>query len=88
MNYEDLDQSLAGWRSCWEHHQLPKRYQDIVPELPAALPPALSQVMSPSSQMDAAASQITVPSPSQETPAHPSPVRKILTSACNIFGLF
>jgi hypothetical protein len=88
MHYEDLDQSLAGRRGHWEHCQLPKRYRDIVPEPPASLPLAPSQVMSPFGQMETAVSQVTVPSPSPEIPMHPSAFRKTLKSTCNIFGLF
>ena len=38
--YEDLDRSLAERRGRREHRQLPKRYRDVLPEPPAALPPA------------------------------------------------
>jgi hypothetical protein len=88
MNYEDLDQSLAGQRGRREHRQLPKRYRDIVPEPPASLPPAPSQVMPPFGRMETVVSQVTVASPSPEIPAHSSPFRKILKSTRNIFGLF
>ena len=88
MSYEDLDQSLAGRRGHREHCRLPKRYRDIVPELPASLPPAPSQVMSSFGQMETAVPQVTVLSPPLEIPMHPSPFRKILKSMCNIFGLF
>ena len=40
MNDEDLDQPLAERRGRRENRQLPKRYQDMLPEPPAALPPA------------------------------------------------
>ena len=39
-DYEDLDCSLAQRRGRREHRQLPKRYRDVLPEPPAALPPA------------------------------------------------
>ena len=39
-DYEDLDCSLAQRRGRREHRQLPKRYWDVLPEPPAALPPA------------------------------------------------
>jgi len=37
----DLDQTLAQRRGRRSHRQLPKRYRDILPEPPAALPPRL-----------------------------------------------
>ena len=87
MDYEDLDRSLAQRRGCREHPQLPKRYRDVLPEPPAALPPA---------SVLTGAQIVTVTSPPiTAAPALPralspvlSPVRKILKSACNIFGLF
>ena len=86
-NYEDLDHSLAQQRGRHEHRQLPKHYRDVLPEPPAALPPAfvltgaqIGTVMSP---------------PITAAPAWPhslnpvlSTVRKTLKSARNVFGLF
>ena len=57
QDYEDLNQPLAEQRSCWEHCQLPKHYHDIVPEPPAALPPASTQVPSESTQVEPDVSQ-------------------------------
>jgi hypothetical protein len=87
MDYEDLDRSLAQRRGRREHRQLPKRYRDVLPEPPAALPPA---------SVLTGAQIVTVTSPPiTAAPALPralspvlSPVRKILKSARNIFGLF
>ena len=86
-NYEDLDRSLAQWRGHHEHRQLPKCYRDVLPEPPAALPPAfvltgaqIRTVMSP---------------PITAAPARPhslnpvlSTVRKTLKFVRNVFGLF
>ena len=79
-DYEDLDHSLAQRRGRREHRQLPKRFRDVLPEAPAALPPASGTVTSP---------------PITAEPALPpksssvlSPIRKILKSARNVFGLF
>jgi hypothetical protein len=82
MGYEDQDQSLAERRSRREHHQLPKRYRDIVPEPPAALPPS-SQVVAERAQVERDASR-----PSQQPPTHLSRVRKVFQSGRNRFGLF
>jgi hypothetical protein len=68
----DLDHSLAERRGRREHHQLPKRYRDVLPEPPAALPPAST----------------AAPTLPQALSAVLSPVRKILKSAHNVFGLF
>jgi hypothetical protein len=79
-DYEDLDRSLAQRRGRREHRQLPKRYQDVLPEPPASLPPASVTVTSP---------------PITAAPALPqalspvlSPNRDILKSVRNVFGLF
>ena len=86
-DYEDLDRSLAQRRGRREHRQLPKRYRDVLPEPPAALPPA-------SVLTDAQIGTVTSPLITA-APALPqalsrvlSPVRKILKSARNVFGLF
>ena len=86
-DYKDLDYSLNQQRGCREHHQLPKCYQDVLPESPAALPPA-------SVLMGAQIGTVTSP-PITAAPALPqalspvlSPVRKLLKYACNVFGLF
>ena len=39
-DYKYLDHSLTQQRGHREHSQLPKCYQDVLPESPAALPPA------------------------------------------------
>jgi len=84
-NYADLHQSLAEQRTCHEHI-MPRRYQDIAPEPPAALPPPSSQVTSECTQMepDLPPSQ----SPLKRCPTHASLVRRILKSPRNAFGLF
>ena len=85
--YEDLNRSIAERRGRREHRQLPKRYRDVLPEPPAALPPA-------SVLTGAQIGTVTSP-PITAAPALPqalspvlSPVRKILKSARNVFGLF
>ena len=81
-DHEDLDRSLAQWRGRHEHRQLPKHYWDVLPEPPAALPPA---------SMLTGAQIVTVRSPPMTAAALSpvfSPVRKILKSAPNVFGLF
>jgi hypothetical protein len=82
-DYEDLDRSLAERRGRREHRQLPKRYRDVLPVPPAALPPVTSTQIG------------TVTSDSPPITAAPplpqavlSPVRKILKSTSNVFGLF
>ena len=88
-DYEDLDCSLAQRRGRREHRQLPKRYRDVLPEPPAALPPAsaltaaqIGTVTSPPIIAEPA-----LPQALSESPVL-SPVRNILKSACNGFGLF
>ena len=56
---------------------MPKRYRDVAPELPAALPPAPARA-----EPDAPRP------PSQQRPAPATLARKILKSARNVFGLF
>jgi Plavaka transposase len=86
-DYEDFDCSLAQRRGRREHRQLPKRYRDVLPEPPAALPPA-------SVLMGAQIGTVTFPpitaAPALHQALSPvlSPVRNILKSVRNVFGLF
>jgi len=59
----------------------PKRYRDIAPEPPAALPPAQSQITSEGSRAEQGA-------PPDRSPTHLSQAKKLLKSVCNVFGLF
>jgi hypothetical protein len=78
---EDLDRSIAERRSRRDHRQLPKRYRDVLPEAPAALPPASSSIPAADARIDTDASPVI--------PPHAlSPLRKILKSVQNTFGLF
>ena len=89
MGCKDPDQPLAEHRSRRENRQLPKRYQDILPEPLAVLPPASSQVTPECAQVVPAASPAVLPpSPPHQSPAVLSQVKKILKSLHNIFGLF
>lgn len=71
----DIDRSLAERRVRREHRQLPKRYRDILPDPPAALPP-LPQSPQPPRMEPVVSSPVL------------SPVRKMLKSTRNAFGLF
>ena len=86
-DYEDLDHSLAQRRGRREHRRLPKRYRDVLPEPAAALPPAFvptgAQIGTVTSPPITAA-----PSLPQALSTVLSPVRKILKSTRNLFGLF
>jgi hypothetical protein len=82
MDSEDQGQALAERRSHQEHRQLPKHYQDIVPEPLAALPPP-TQAMAEHAQVEQDVSR-----PSQQPPTHLSQVRMVFQSAQNRFGLF
>ena len=85
MDDETLQQSLAERRTRRQHRQLPKRYRDILPEPPAALPPPSLQVMPEDTQTDSNGPQ----SPSQQFQAPASLAdRKVLRSGRNGFGLF
>ena len=86
-DYKDLDYSLAQWRGRCEHRQLPKRYRGVLPEPPAALPPA--SVLTGAQIRTVTSPPITAaPALSQALSPVLSPVRKILKSVCNVFGLF
>jgi hypothetical protein len=84
MDYEDLDQSVAERRPRRLNRRLPKRYRDIEPEPPASLPPPSSQSGRP--ETDSGISR----SPAQQSSmqVHASPVRRILKSVRNAFGLY
>jgi hypothetical protein len=85
---DDLDQVLTA-RRCRREPQLPKRFCDILPEPPAALPPP-SQPTLPHSESDQPAKPIA-PASSQER-HEPlsvlSQVSRTLKSPHNAFGLF
>jgi len=84
VDYEDLNQSLAECRTHHGHRRLLKRYQDIAPEAPAALPPTLQIIMaSTQAELNVPCSLFLSPS---LAPA--SLVRKTLKSSHNMFGLF
>ena len=87
VNNKDLDQPLAECKGRWENRQLPKHYQDVLPEPPAALPPA-PQLLT--SECVLTTSPATIPaSPSSDQPPNIySPDRKLLKSTRNKFGLF
>jgi hypothetical protein len=86
-DYEDLDRSLAQRRGRREHRQLPKRYRDVLPEPPAALPPA--SVLTDAQIVPVMSPPITAaPALPQALSPVLSTVRKILKSARNVFGLF
>jgi hypothetical protein len=84
-----LDQPLAERRGRRENRQLPKRYRDVLPEPPAALPPAPQPV---ASECALTTSPATIPaSPSSDSEQPPnvySRVRRLLKSTRNKFGLF
>ena len=82
MDYEDLDQPVAERRTRRLNRQLPKRYRDIAPEPPAPLSPLSSQLESP--EADSAIPR----SPAQQLSVQVLPVRRILKSLSNAFGLY
>jgi Plavaka transposase len=88
----NVDVVDAKRRSRREHRRLPKRFRDVLPERPAALPPPF-QPVSNSAQPEPIAppSSQEIPQaepPRQESSSVLSGVRKILKSTRNIFGLF
>ena len=87
MNYEDLDQPLAERRGRREHRQLPKRYRDILPEPPAALPPT-PQPVTPECAPTTSPTTISASPSSEQPPNIHSHFRKPLKSTRNKFGLF
>jgi Plavaka transposase len=94
MDVDAMEQTLAERRGRREH-RLPKRYRDVLPDRPAALPPPPSDsvqpepIVFPSSQGESLPQEIP---PAETTGQGPSSVlsgvRQILKSARNIFGLF
>ena len=87
MSDKGLDQPLAERRGHREHRQLPKRYWDILPEPPPALPPAPQPA---TSECALTMSPATVSaSPSSEQPTNiSSGKRKLLKSTQNKLCLF
>jgi Plavaka transposase len=84
MDYEDLDQPVAERRTRRLNRRLPTRYRDIAPEPPAPLPPLSSQPERP--EADSATSHS--PAHQCSVQAQVWPVRRILKSLGNIFGLY
>ena len=84
MDYEDLDQPVAERRTRCLNRRLPKRYRDIAPEPPAPLPPLSSQPECP--EADSAMS--CSPSQQPSVKAQVLPIRRILKSLSNVFGLY
>jgi hypothetical protein len=76
MDVDKLDQPIADRRARRENRQLPRRYQDIQPNPPAALPPPPA----PPLPTGLLVSSLSAP--------QASPVRKIFKSTHNVFGLF
>jgi Plavaka transposase len=91
MDFDDLDQALADRRGRREH-RLPKRFRDILPETPAALPPSqlLSEPESSQSESNSpvSAMEMSPAAPRSQGASVLSRARKILKSTRNIFGLF
>ena len=83
MDYKDLDQSVAEWRMCRLNRQLPKRYQDIAPKPLALIPPPSLQSECPEADSGISHS----PAPQSSMQLHAPPIRRILKSVCNAFGL-
>jgi hypothetical protein len=82
MDDETLHQPLAERRTHREHRQLPKRYRDMLPEPPPALPP-------PSLPEDIQTDSNGPQPPSQLSQAPASLAdRQVLKSGRNGFGLF
>jgi hypothetical protein len=92
MDVDDLNQTLAERRSRREDRRPPKRYRDILPDRPAALPPP-SQPLSESTYTALASpsAQAMPPSPASSA-SHGFSVlsrfRRLLKSTRNVFGLF
>jgi hypothetical protein len=85
---EELDLPLAVRRSRRENIPLPKRYQDVLPEPPAALPPlSLPQYTDSESTMTSSSQEILAAATANQVRSLPR-VRKIWNSPRNIFGLF
>ena len=84
---EDLDQPLAQRRDRREYRQLPKRYRDILPKPPAALPPAPQPVTSGCALTASPATTSVLPSSQQLSNIH-SCFKQLLKSTRNKFGLF
>jgi hypothetical protein len=90
MDVDAMDCSLAERRGRREH-QLPRRYQDVLPDRPAALPPP-SQPPSDSAQWEVvtplSSQEVPRTEPTNQGPTSLFGVRKVLKSVRNIFGLF
>ena len=82
MDYKDLDRPVAEWRTHCLNHWLPKCYWQIAPEPPALLPPLSSQPECP--EAGSAVSR----SSAQQLSVQGLPIRRILKSLNNAFGLY
>ena len=82
MDDETLHISLAELRTRREHRQPPKRYLDMLPEPPPALPPPClpEDAQTDSNEPQPLSQQSQVPASLAD--------RKVLKSGCNGFGLF
>jgi len=82
IDYEDLDRPVAERRTRRLNRRLPKRYRHIAPEPPAPLLPLSSQPESPE------AGPAVSRSSAQQLSVQELPVRRILKSLNNAFGLY
>ena len=84
-----VSESLAERRTRRENRQPPKRYRDVLPGPPAALPPTSPHILAEFTEAESVTSlaPTAVPRPSQHSSAM-SPIRKLLRTARNMFGLF
>jgi hypothetical protein len=83
MTQDDSNLSLAERRARRPNRQLPVRFRDVIPEASSSLPP--------NTQLSSALSQERAHQPENPQPsvhARCSPLRRILRSPRNIFGLF
>lgn len=78
------DWQLVRHRTRRGKAALPRRYRDICPDPPAALPPSQLRTTNPASEVPSSRSAAGA----REATHTGSHLRKILQSACNIFGLF
>ena len=85
MNVDDLDQALAQRRGRRDP-RLPKRYRDMLPDPPAALPPSLQSVCHDDAMLPLF--QETHPASASRGPSVIAKITKVLKSPRNTFGLF
>ena len=82
MDYEDLDQSVAEQRMRHLTRRLPKRYRDIAPKPPTLLLSSQPECL----EADPAISHY--PAQQSLVQAQVLPVRSVLKSLSNAFGLY